>query len=223
MGFEIPVDNDFATHPKTLYLLNQISDEADCYPLRLWIWASKFAKDGKIKVSVPQLEAALKWKGKKGKLHRALVAAGFIEKRGKAIHDWMKGIGYALMIYEEKKATMRRAYMVKHGILPAESGKKTGDSGDSGNSGGEGGDNTLHAVLEAMARAKIMGRLKTKQEHAEAWITRVGVDEVLRVLKMDEVKALSCFDLEDNYFRKGKQRRRSKSWLEKRKKRKAAP
>lgn len=152
MGFEMPVDVDYFDHPKTLDLIAILGkQEADTYPLRLWKWAAKYSKRGVLSGQAAQIEVPLRWKGPPGKLQKALIDAGFIEPDGKAIHDWMKGIGRAILIYDEKKRKQREAYARKHGILPEElptyspySGGegvegRTGKSG-SGYPGGEGGN-----------------------------------------------------------------------------------
>ena len=46
MGFRVPVDVDYFSHPKTVQLISIIGQGADVFPIRLWAWAAKFAKKG---------------------------------------------------------------------------------------------------------------------------------------------------------------------------------
>ena len=116
MSFYVQVDSDYPDHPKTLKLQMLIGPEADCYPVRLWMWAAKFAKNGVIRGGAPLIEAVVKWTGEKGKLHKALMSApegynvGFIERDGITLHDWMNWTGKDIKTYEAKKEANRNAY-----------------------------------------------------------------------------------------------------------------
>lgn len=126
MGFEIPIDVDFFGHPKTLKLITILDRaEADVYPLRLWRWAASYARDGRLPGDVRQIEAAIGWRGKPGRLHSALVEAEFIESDGFTLHDWMNGVGRAIAIYEEKKRKQREKRLAHSGILPEECQKNS--------------------------------------------------------------------------------------------------
>ena len=116
MGFEIPIDVNFFDHPKTVMLIGLIGSEADVYPLRLWRWCSMYAKNGVVAGGRTQIEGVLRWKGKAGSLHRALIRAGFLEADGKTVHDFMEGVGRAIFLYEQKKQKQREKYA--EGILP---------------------------------------------------------------------------------------------------------
>ena len=116
MGFEIPIDVNFFDHPKTVMLIGLIGSEADVYPLRLWRWCSMYAKNGVVAGGRTQIEGVLRWKGKAGSLHRALIRAGFLEADGKTVHDFMEGVGRAISLYEGKKQRQRERYAGE--ILP---------------------------------------------------------------------------------------------------------
>lgn len=147
MGFEIPIDVDFPNHPKSIQLIGILGDRADVYPLRLWMWCAKFAKNGIIKGGADQVEMACAWKGKPGKLHAALIESGFIEHDGFTVHDWQEHAGRKLEQYEKKKRNQREKDRLKKeaeyaadsggpstqssGSLPAEFRQSSGTVGGS--------------------------------------------------------------------------------------------
>lgn len=117
MGFEIGIDVDFPDHRKTRQLQARLQDpQADVYPLRLWLWAAKYARSGVIKGGPTELEGVVKWRGAPLKLARAMKACGFIDPKGWRIHGWENGIGRALLAYDLKKFRLREAYAKKHGL-----------------------------------------------------------------------------------------------------------
>ncbi len=118
MGFEIPLDVDYIDHPKTLRLLAALGKLADVYPLRLWCWCAKYAKDGVVRGGVQELEKAVRWTGEAGKCHKAMVDAGFLNRDGKTVHDWQIHAGRKIKQYERKKALQREKY--NQGEPPAE-------------------------------------------------------------------------------------------------------
>lgn len=119
MGFEIPINTAYPTHPKTLKLIALLRrPEADIYPIRLWAWAAEYARDGVVKGGGAQIELAVGWRGEPGRLSRALVEAEFIEVDGQTIHDWHEHTGRSILIYERKKQKQREKYDKEHGILP---------------------------------------------------------------------------------------------------------
>jgi hypothetical protein len=120
MGFEIPLDSDYTDHPQTQHLMRLLGKEADVYPIRLWLWASKYARDGKVKSGWRGVEAACRWVGRPKRLSKALVTCGFMESDGETIHDWMDGVGRAITLYELKKKKQRDKYRESVGILPEE-------------------------------------------------------------------------------------------------------
>ncbi len=124
MAFEIPIDLDYFDHPKALHLIEILrKPEADVYPIRLWRWAAKYARDGVIPADTSVMERGVRWKGKAGVLHAALVTAGFLNKDGLTIHDWQEYVGRAIMLYESKKKKQRDIYDKMRGIIP-EDGRK---------------------------------------------------------------------------------------------------
>ena len=131
MGFEIPLDSDYIDHPKTQHLVKLIGPEADIYPIRLWMWASKYARDGVVKAGWRGVEAACRWSGRPKRLTTALVKSGFLKTDGSTIHDWMEGVGRAISLYEKKKQKQREKYRISVGILPNDppnsSGRQTED------------------------------------------------------------------------------------------------
>jgi hypothetical protein len=136
VGFEIPVDLAYFDHPKTLKLIAFTGkSEADIYPLRLWKWAAEYARNGRVDGGAGQIELACKWRGRPGALHKALVDAGFIEKDGVTIHDWMEHIGRAILIYDEKKRKKREKYALEHGLVPEQSREKHPYPGGEGRGG----------------------------------------------------------------------------------------
>lgn len=126
MGFEIPIDADYFSHPKTLKLVELLGPRADIYPLRIWAWASRYARDGVVEGQHRAMELAAGWKQPVGKLVAAMQQAGFIDADGKTLHSWMDGIGRAILIYERKKKKMRDKYHSSVGILPEELRKTSG-------------------------------------------------------------------------------------------------
>jgi len=121
----IQLDDDFPGHPKAIRLRHLVGPEAEVYPIRLWCWAAKYARDGVI-TDPTQVEPAAGWTGRKGRLLAALSSAGFIEKTsGKVvIHGWMERTGADIQRYEAKKARQREIFRhgerKNSGILPEE-------------------------------------------------------------------------------------------------------
>lgn len=105
----VQLDTDYFNHPKTIHLISLIGPEADVYPPRLWTWAMKYAKSGVLKTP-GMVETACRWKDDDGRLHKALVASGFLDEDGVTIHGWMERTGHGLQRYEEKKARGREKY-----------------------------------------------------------------------------------------------------------------
>ncbi len=86
------VEADLVDHPKVFALEARLKDpNAVAYVLRLFAWAHRFAKDGRISNSLrDQVEAKLRWSGERGSLLQALVAVGLLDasRRTLDIHDW---------------------------------------------------------------------------------------------------------------------------------------
>lgn len=127
MAFDIPVDIDYFDHPKTKKLCQLLKKpEGAIYPLRLWAWCAKYAKDGRLPADIPLIEAELGWMGTPARLHGYLMGTGFIEKDGVTVHDWMSHIGRAIAIYEAKKRKQREKYDRERGIIPEVFRKNSG-------------------------------------------------------------------------------------------------
>lgn len=203
MGFEIPLDNDFPEHPKTLDLKSRIGPQGDIFPIRLWCWASKYARNGTIRVNPRALEKALQWNGTKGRLHKALVASHFIEKDGKTISDWKSRTGRAIQMYEKKKERQRLKYAESLGILPEGIRNSSGDPVDPEDSGDPGGEKAspLSRVLKAMIAAAIPGHWRKKEDYAKALLAKHGEAEAVRILGLPETQGISCIELEDRWLR----------------------
>lgn len=86
------VEANLVDHPKVFALEAKLKDpNALAYVIRLFAWAHRFASDGRISNTLrDQVEAALRWRGERGKLLRALVEVGLIDatRRTLDVHDW---------------------------------------------------------------------------------------------------------------------------------------
>lgn len=137
MGFEIAIDVDYPDHRKTKALIARLGDpNADVYPLRLWLWAAKYARSGIIKGGARELEGVVRWHRAPLKLFRSMKAVGFVEVDSSGrlvIHGWKEGIGRALLAYDIKKFRLRKAYAEKHGLpftdLPPDFGSLPEETG----------------------------------------------------------------------------------------------
>lgn len=106
----LEIDEDFATHPKTLRLAAKLMNPtAGFYMLRLWSWARKYQKDGDLTAYEPEeIEIAVGWTLDPGKFYSAAVVAGFIDETRngdlvteRALHNWMERTGGAIRRMEE--------------------------------------------------------------------------------------------------------------------------
>lgn len=105
----VELDVDFFDHPKTVDLRARIGDKnADVYPLRLWTWAAKYARNGFINTA-QRLEYACGWQGDRGVLAEILVETGFLDSvsGGYKIHGWEDRSGNFFQQYERKLVRMR--------------------------------------------------------------------------------------------------------------------
>lgn len=110
MSVWIKLDADYPSHPKTLRLCRLLGDGADAYPIRLWTWCARFAKDGKPDVSF--IEEACRWKGETGALIHALKSVGFLDSDG-SVHDWDEWTGAFLRELESRREAARKAMKSK--------------------------------------------------------------------------------------------------------------
>lgn len=105
MSVWIPLDLNYANHPKTLRLCRLLGEGADAYPIRLWTWCARYAKDGKPDASF--VEEACRWKGETGALIQALKLVGFIDDDG-SLHDWFDWTGAFLDRLETRREANRK-------------------------------------------------------------------------------------------------------------------
>jgi hypothetical protein len=103
----LEIDEGYFEHPKTLDLCARLEDAKACvYPLRLWKWACRSAKSGKLgKISSFAVEKAVDYDAMDGKCFEAMRDAKFIDvaENGTAeIHDWMSYTGGAIARMDAK-------------------------------------------------------------------------------------------------------------------------
>jgi hypothetical protein len=139
----LEIDEGYFEHPKTLDLCSRLQDSKACvYPLRLWKWACRSAKSGKLgKISAFAMEKAVDYEPMDGKCFDAMCLSGFMDTMPDGtfeIHDWMNYTGGALKRMEDKAAENRRRreegkkrYEAEQerqrtGIVPAQSENHTG-------------------------------------------------------------------------------------------------
>lgn len=139
----LEIDEGYFEHPKTLDLCSRLQDSKACvYPLRLWKWACRSAKSGKLgKISYFAMEKAVDYEPMDGKCFDAMCESGFVDRHDDGtfeIHDWMSYTGGALKRMEDKAAENRRRreegkkrYEAEQerqrtGIVPAQSENHTG-------------------------------------------------------------------------------------------------
>lgn len=104
----LQIEDTYLGHPKTEMLRELVGPEADIYPIRLWDFALKYAIKGTLK-SADMVEKRVGWKGPPGKLHKALITAGFLEDDGVTIHDWEEYTGRWINAYESRKKEAKDA------------------------------------------------------------------------------------------------------------------
>jgi hypothetical protein len=107
----LEIDEGYFEHPKTLDLCARLEDPKACvYPLRLWKWACRSAKSGKLgKISAFAIEKAVDYEPRDGKCFAAMCSTvdrgGFIDVAGDGtaeIHDWMSYTGGAIARMDAK-------------------------------------------------------------------------------------------------------------------------
>ena len=189
---EMPVQVGYFDHPKTLHLVGLLGPEADVYPLRLFAWAWKNAPSGVIRGGVAGLEYALRWRGKPGELHAALMKApegyrcGFIEADGVTIHDWKDGVGRAIAHLEAERKRKREAYDKARGEMPAKADKtETGPK-----------EEIIRQLRQIMTQQKILGAPQEKRDCLEAWVHRYGAAKVQEVLMSSKATGQTCKTVE---------------------------
>lgn len=91
----IKLASDLPFHPKALALRRRLRDQrAWAWPVRLWLYAARFAPDGRFR-DAAEVEAAAEWAGKRGALVAALLACRFLDRRGRqfTLHGWEEWTG----------------------------------------------------------------------------------------------------------------------------------
>lgn len=102
------VDTDFAAHPKTYALCDELGDpNAGMYVIRLWTYTMRYAARGRLADGArTALERACEWRGQSGALCAALEKVGFLDA-GAEVHDWDEHQG-AAVAKAEKDAERKR-------------------------------------------------------------------------------------------------------------------
>jgi hypothetical protein len=107
----LEIDEGYFEHPKTLRLCAALKDHhAAIYPIRLWKWACRSARDGKLgKVDAFVIEKVVGYEAMDGRCFSAL-CKGFLDLVGDdiEIHDWMSYTGGAIKRMDDKAAENRR-------------------------------------------------------------------------------------------------------------------
>ena len=229
MGFELSIDSDYFGHPKTLHLISLIGPGADVYPLRLWFWASKYARSGYLGTPsrlVDVIEPGIGWKGRgrtKGRLRDALHTAQFLESDGAgnySIHDWNEGIGRQISLYERKKQKQRERYAEERGILPEDhrpssaypsNPSKPSKPGKASSAETEDGKTPPSfsstkkpdkEILRKCREQSLVGTEATLNSYVRGWEASHGKDCALKVLARQEVRGRTPQWINDNHFQK---------------------
>ena len=124
----IPIHEELKENPKTKKLsrlLGISKQETLGYLIYLWLWSTKYAKDGNLdKYESIDIEDGCDWQGEEGKFFNALIQARFIVKgeNGFEINDWNEYAGKYLKEAEKQKERMRerRSSFNKEGKIEEE-------------------------------------------------------------------------------------------------------
>lgn len=125
---EINLDLDYFEHPKTIRLMGRLGKGAAELPLRLWVYTGKFhAKDGVLTgYSVSDIEAVVKWWGKRGECVAAMVGVKFLDQLPGgtyAVHNWTQRAGHIYAFKEAGKALSKKRWVK---APPPQSGTQSG-------------------------------------------------------------------------------------------------
>lgn len=108
----VRVDANMPHHPKVLKLARCLGDPAALlYVIRLWLWASQFAKDGSLAAhDAVDVAIGCGWNGDPEVLLDALLACKLLdkEKSSVVIHDWEEHQGKHLKAAEADRARARK-------------------------------------------------------------------------------------------------------------------
>lgn len=224
----LQIEDTYFGHPKTEQLRELAGPEADIYPIRLWMFALRYAISGVIK-SAELIEKRVGWSGPPGKLHKALVAAGFLEDDGVTIHDWEEYTGRWINAYEARKREAkesRAAYKAQKQALwqakfkemaptyepivmpekaEAEPSKEEEDQEEAIPHGAgsveiaSAADATLQRLF-LLARKRIQGRDDTIRQYLEKWISAKGAAYVDEVIHKPQVLGQSVIQVQKFFF-----------------------
>jgi hypothetical protein len=127
----LEIDEGYFEHPKTLDLCARLVDsKASVYPLRLWKWACRSARSGKLgKVSAFAVEKAVDYEPMDGRCFESMCEVRFIDREDDGtceIHDWMLHTGGAIKRMDDKASENRKR---------REEGKKRFDAAKNENQG----------------------------------------------------------------------------------------
>ena len=108
----LEIDEGYFEHPKTLALCAALNENhAAIYPIRLWKWACRSARDGRLgRVGAFVVEKVVGYEPMDGKCFAAM-CCGFIDVGPDgiaAIHDWMTFTGGAIKRMEDKASANRK-------------------------------------------------------------------------------------------------------------------
>lgn len=82
-------------HPKWLAMREQCGPDGQVGLITLWAWARAHRPNGDLSGVGPQaVEAAARWRGKKGRFHAAILELHFLDADG-TLHGWTKHNGWA--------------------------------------------------------------------------------------------------------------------------------
>ena len=135
----LEIDEGYWRHPKTLDLCSRLEDDqADRFPPRLWQWACRSARDGKLgKVTAYAFEIIVRANAG-GKCFEAFIACGFLDRSDDGevtIHNWMQPgrTGYAIAKMEAKAAENRQRRATTKARYDAERAHCDGEADADGN------------------------------------------------------------------------------------------
>ena len=109
----LEIDEGYFEHPKTLDLCAKLQDQhADVYPIRMWKWACRSAKTGKLgRISSFAVEKAIGYPALDGKCFEALCQVGFLDRDSDGaceIHGWMDYTGGAIKRMDDAAESKKR-------------------------------------------------------------------------------------------------------------------
>jgi hypothetical protein len=214
-------------HPKTIKLARRLKvslatavGHLGC----LFAWVIRYRPGGEVEIdSVPM---ACKWRGEPKRLIESLIETGWAHKRAQvlAIHDWSEYTrGYRRSQNERERLRNKRSTVAQHsanrcatvgvsgteqnraeqsgaeraaaagGLAPPSSEKSPGATSR---------EEVIRLLLQKADQAKIAAKPDTLRRYVEAWVEKVGAQEVERVLATADARGCSVVELDDRFFRK---------------------